>query len=914
MPHAADKFSYTDVTATAPPVADQVKAAGGAAAQALATGVWPPFTAEAVIGGNIQYRSTAAGQDSMCMLAWTDANNNLIRTATAFDQYPLRWGGCHFAPTGVGQFSDVTAGNTPYKFAPAALLGGPFTMRILGIRKNGQFQSYSIPITNATPSNPVVLTSPNNDLDALSSLNPTDGAPIACSGGTGSWSAINASFHAHKLDNNRFSLFADNSQPLDGSTFGPLTGTVTCAMSPALSNILVKSVGGYQTARVTVDVNNPTVGYVTYFPSAKITLHDADPVNFSNLNQRDQYYVKTSCDGCSQYQFDVYKDPNLTVPATEDEIAAAAQGYVDYAETCPDLSGLHLPGPIYYDSGVSDARGRRKVRCVTIRVSGEPCSEYAGSAEHAAYPCPSDPGAANKSSLQNIQPGDAIFDLSHAGNNHEYMLVLQKNKTGENQIDLTLERWYGDSPDWRAGNDRSHDYWAHQHSPGWTAWVIPPVRSAWIHYTKNNDWIVESPAYSGAHHDVSVGSLPENLVLSSGYAPGNFDDLVDLPAPTFFSLPALRTHDSLPVWAGDMPDTMISGPKQSYPDHRQVFGQAPDSEQNWKADWMAINPDYGNGGNYTDGSGIGRTLTYIRGGSYDPGSKTSIVYKISNPAPSNKLNIKLVNYLLHASPHWYFLDKSGPGSLLTDADAGRSCFAYNANECRPGSSPGDVFVAMRGVYDPGQCTVNSATLSAPCLYPMWPGAGSAVQVRQTPLDNSGAGVRRLTMGFSLPTTHFSFQNWIASPDAKWGFFLPNPIQYRPAWRYNSGTHVFAMKLPPWPKPGEIDPAGQEKDRTTFVPYPVSVAGAAGDTVRVAFGYGENGDTGKFYCTTRIESCWTSASATPASPFAFDSESQARTNCGSGCTVPVPAIPGRVLYYRVEHANGSTDPTQAVAVP
>ena len=911
--HPQDKFSYTDITATAPPIDAQIIAAGGAAAKALSTGLWPPFGAEAVIGGNIQYRSTSAGQDSMCMLAWTDANNKLIRAVTAFDTYPLRWGGCHFSPLGAGEFSNAVAGNTPYKFNSSLLLGGPFTMRVLSMRKNGQFQSYTIPITAASAANPVVLTSNANDLDAVSSLNPSAGALITCSGGTGSWAAINGDFRAHKIDNNTFSLYTDTTHTFDGSKFGPLTGNVTCTMSPPLYNVYVRSVAGSSTARVTVDVTYPDEGYLTYFPSGKMAVRDGDPVNFSKLNQMTQYYVKTSCDGCSTYQFDVYKDPGLTVPAPQSEVAAAAQGYVDYAEACPETNDVQLPGPLYYDSGFGDTRVRRKIRCVTLRVAGEPCSEYAGPGEQASYPCPSDPHAVNKSSLQNIQPGDVIFDLSHAGGNHEFMLVLQKNKTSENQMDLTIERWYGDSPEWRGGNGRAQDYWAQQHSPGWTGWAMPPIRSAWVHYTADNHWIVESPLYSGAHHDVSVGSLPGNLVLSSGYMPGNFDDLVDLPAQTFFSIPVTTTHDSAPIWAGDTADTMITGPTQSYPDHRQVFGEAPSTEQVWKSDWMAINPAYGNGGNYGDGSGIQRALTNIRGTSYDPANQTSIVYKITNPAPSNSLNIKIVNYLLHASPHWYFSDKSGPQSLLTDADVGRSCFAYNAGECRPGSAPGDVFLAMRGVYDPGQCTVNTATLTPPCLYPLWAGAGWAVQVRQTPEDTNGTGVRRLTMGFALPTTHFSFQTWIASPDGKWGFFVTNPIQYRPSWHYYSGTHVFAMKLPPWPQPGDIDPAGQEKNRTTFVPYPVMVPGSSGDTVRVAFGYGENGDVTKSYCTTRLETCWTSASATAANPFVFDSESQGRTNCGSGCTVQIPAIPGRVLYYRVEHAGGSTDAMQAVAV-
>src|ERR1051326_5631429 len=39
--HPADKFSATDVTANAPPISDQIQAAGGPVAKALSTGLFP---------------------------------------------------------------------------------------------------------------------------------------------------------------------------------------------------------------------------------------------------------------------------------------------------------------------------------------------------------------------------------------------------------------------------------------------------------------------------------------------------------------------------------------------------------------------------------------------------------------------------------------------------------------------------------------------------------------------------------------------------------------------------------------------------------------------------------------------------------------------------------------------------------
>ena len=124
-----------------------------------------------------------------------------------------------------------------------------------------------------------------------------------------------------------------------------------------------------------------------------------------------------------------------------------------------------------------------------------------------------------------------------------------------------------------------------------------------------------------------------------------------------------------------------------------------------------------------------------------------------------------------------------------------------------------------------------------------------------------------------------------------------------------------MKLPPWPQLGEIDPVGQEKDRSTFVPYAATTDSTPGDALESAFGYGENSIKCQFCCTSRLETCWTSATATPAIPFVFDLDTRSPTSCGgSSCTVQIPAIPGRVLYYRIQHASGIFDDPEAVGIP
>jgi hypothetical protein len=79
-----------------------------------------------------------------------------------------------------------------------------------------------------------------------------------------------------------------------------------------------------------------------------------------------------------------------------------------------------------------------------------------------------------------------------------------------------------------------------------------------------------------------------------------------------------------------------------------------------------------------------------------------------------------------------------------------------------------------------------------------------------------------------------------------------------------------------------------------------------DVARIRFGYAENGgNPAAFYCTARQEDCSTTTNASASSPFAFESESPVWASCSAGCSVVVPALPGRIVYYVVDRKNSST---------
>jgi hypothetical protein len=85
---------------------------------------------------------------------------------------------------------------------------------------------------------------------------------------------------------------------------------------------------------------------------------------------------------------------------------------------------------------------------------------------------------------------------------------------------------------------------------------------------------------------------------------------------------------------------------------------------------------------------------------------------------------------------------------------------------------------------------------------------------------------------------------------------------------------------------------------------------------VEFGY----DT-DLHCTKRAEACVANrAGVDESTPFYWaGSDSYSGLACASGCTVTVPAVPQRVVYYRLKYRDSSntvriTSRTQVAVAP
>ena len=118
---------------------------------------------------------------------------------------------------------------------------------------------------------------------------------------------------------------------------------------------------------------------------------------------------------------------------------------------------------------------------------------------------------------------------------------------------------------------------------------------------------------------------------------------------------------------------------------------------------------------------------------------------------------------------------------------------------------------------------------------------SIVQVGFKKNDFTGALGRSLTKGLSRYKLVDGYWHGKVLSDASW-------VMFRSMYTNGAWTDILLGKLPPFPPTDSVV-------RWTFQPIPVKLtppAGLAVNNAVVQFGYAENGDPGKFYCTSRQE--------------------------------------------------------------
>lgn len=248
------------------------------------------------------------------------------------------------------------------------------------------------------------------------------------------------------------------------------------------------------------------------------------------------------------------------------------------------------------------------------------------------------------------------------------------------------------------------------------------------------------------------------------------------------------------------------------------------------------------------------------------------------------------------------VDASGPASVLTgnSTDAYKYCIADRGGECSAGSQQGDVFVncpKMADLYCGGG---GDSDLRDICIGGHSSYTGSIVQIGYEKQNLSGSYGRPLTKGFSRYRLFDVYWNAKTTPDGKW-------LIFRTLWANNYNHQILLAKMPPLPPADNVN-------RAEFIPLAVTVGpaptGSAATNAVVEFGYNAS-----FHCTSRAEACVKGNAA----GYAFDYENVPAVACANGCRIEIPALPQRVVYYRIVRKDSSGNrlwegPTEVLVSP
>jgi hypothetical protein len=508
-------------------------------------------------------------------------------------------------------------------------------------------------------------------------------------------------------------------------------------------------------------------------------------------------------------------------------------------------------------------------RCVTFQ-SRMACSLTPFPGENVKWPCEYNP---SYSELEPLAPGDNILMVNGTAN-PESLMILSVTSLGSAMYQFTAVR-FGTS----AGGVGTYS----SAPNGWTGYAMPPSTTCnfptctpgvglWFDGTQSSvTWQLDPAAFAG-HSDLGNAPAPgANSFCQSQSCRYNIPFARQLGAPLNLTF----RDGSFQGVGGEI--TL-----QGYPSLRQLT--APPSQQVWMTNFRHLNPSYGAGA---------EVASAVGGVSYSLVAGTQGVFKFT--AINGGVSYKQVPVEGYAGYHLLQdASSAAQGNTITDTTPWQFCVVLKAGECRTGSKPGEAYasVPQGAVSSMQNCISNWYDDNFPCLFT--PPAQAAWAIQQGIAQNDPAGHywRPITMGFSGPGRQFEFGTFIPDPTGTWAFM-------QGYWPDGVRNELFMARLPPWPTQSD------SINRSNYVSLPVSVAANSSQPLaRVHFGYAENGTPSSFYCTARKDAC--TASGTP---FSFDSENPKWQNCANGCSIQVPEIAGRVLYYETDRqdASGNTTP-------
>ena len=547
--------------------------------------------------------------------------------------------------------------------------------------------------------------------------------------------------------------------------------------------------------------------------------------------------------------------------------------------------------------------------CIEVEVASPPCQQNPnasymfpdGNAEKLEFPCTT-PGFgtanANWSKLQDLQPGDWL--LTNAGSQNENLVLLSVTYNSATNINLWLLRWavHNYLAPLFPGKD---DLAGSSHASPWLLYMAPTYATNAVALDAsdpNNTWTKSNPLRFSSHGSSAPAVGAGSYSYQQTWFGGSYIGSVDASVPNLLWSAMQPSASSWPMFGGSN-----NGASNALTQSYNSGTYAPNvATLPFFVDYRHFNPSEGGGIESNGGAALGTmSLTLVAG--------TSQTYRVAADCcaagPSDYKRLGLVGFAGRYLAH----DVSSPVTGNTgDLPNWSFCRAFQSNECLQGSSPGNLYMSLPKADLASTCASSQFTQAIPCLYQPAPWSGQSIQFRIDRTDSSGATTRKFGYVHGHPGTAYAYSNCRPTADAQF-MFCPG------YWLDGVRTEWLAYRIPAaFPADGV--------NRTTFVPVTVTYQGVSfASNIRARFGYLENGGD-LLRCGAYAQDCSTEIpSGAPADPYSFTNESVTRQSCANGgaCSVTIPSLPNRVLYYVIDRLDASgnvvtSSPLQAAAVP
>ena len=232
-------------------------------------------------------------------------------------------------------------------------------------------------------------------------------------------------------------------------------------------------------------------------------------------------------------------------------------------------------------------------------------------------------------------------------------------------------------------------------------------------------------------------------------------------------------------------------------------------------------------------------------------------------------------------------DVSGPASSSISALAGTAfsmCYVYAAGECYSGSTAGTIYVNVPQAYSNGQALVGISWANSPTVVPAIPMTSEWRTFDIRSQDYTGVGSAAITSGLCGPGYGYAVTGEFLHPTGKY-MLVPGPCNMS-----GIGQMGFYAKVPPFTATSALN--------NTFLNVPVTFPIGAGAYARIKFGYNSS-----YNCSPFADVCVTDPSLAPYAFLTVDTLTA--QSCSGGCTIPIPAIAGRVVYFQRQVSSDGT---------